>query len=179
MDLGLDDIYSGGKGVSMNNNSVSVGTSTVAGLGTAALAFAGALLAYLTGDHTAQSVTAVELGGIAVLSGGITLLGRFAQAHKKITISHVVENVNKDLTPSNVNKSVEFLSQAIKNPSVTLETIAKDAPQIVSDAEEFASDPAAETRPESAVKPDSPIVEPAVVASTSQGNATTSTTLEG
>src|SRR5437763_515669 len=42
-------------------NTVPVGLATKAGLVTAAGAFASALIIYLTGDHTAQQVTAVEV----------------------------------------------------------------------------------------------------------------------
>lgn len=59
---------------------VPVGITTKAGWGAALTGFVSALLVYLTGDHTAQSVTAVELAGGALLLLLLTHGLRYAQA---------------------------------------------------------------------------------------------------
>jgi hypothetical protein len=71
--------------------SVPIGPTTVAGWGTAAVAFVLAAIAYLTGGHTAEQTTAVELAGAGVLSGLVTQIGRYLQAHKEIDAEVQVE----------------------------------------------------------------------------------------
>lgn len=66
--------------------SVSVGPTTVGGAGLAAVALGGALLMYLTGDHTAQQVTSIEVAAGGLVSALMVLGGRYAQAHKKIGV---------------------------------------------------------------------------------------------
>ncbi len=66
----------------MSKSTVPVGPTTVVGWSTAALAFVGALVAYLTGDHSAQSVTAVESAVMGLLVLIVTQLGRYAQVRK-------------------------------------------------------------------------------------------------
>lgn len=65
-----------------SNTTVPVGPTSIVGWSTALLAFAGALIAYLTGDHTAQSVTAVELAGSGLLSLVVTQAGRYSQVQR-------------------------------------------------------------------------------------------------
>jgi hypothetical protein len=63
-------------------NNVSIGPTTLAGWGTAGLALIGAIVTYLTGDHTARSVTAVEVAGLGFASFAITQAFRYLQAKK-------------------------------------------------------------------------------------------------
>jgi hypothetical protein len=63
---------------------VSVGPTTVGGVGLAAVSFASAVVLYLTGDTTAQQVTAIEVAGGGLLSAIVVMGGRYIQAHKKI-----------------------------------------------------------------------------------------------
>lgn len=113
----------------MNNNSVSIGPSTLAGWGTALTAFLGAVIAYLTGSHTAQSVTAVELAGIGALSGGITQLGRYFQAHKYIAGTEIIHHV-EDVTDS---KSSNTILTEINKISHDIIGIIKDPKSLVED----------------------------------------------
>ena len=61
-------------------NNVSVGPTSVAGWGTAVAAFVGAVVTYLTGDHTAQHVTAIETASIGLVTLVITQVFRYLQA---------------------------------------------------------------------------------------------------
>jgi hypothetical protein len=63
--------------------SVPVGPTTVGGVGLAAVSFASAIVLYLTGDTTAQQVTAIEVAGGGLLSAIVVMGGRYIQAHKK------------------------------------------------------------------------------------------------
>ncbi len=65
----------------MQQGQVPVGTATKAGLGTAALAFAGAILAYLTGDHSQQALGGITAAGVGTVSLLATLAGRFIQSN--------------------------------------------------------------------------------------------------
>lgn len=59
---------------------VPIGPTSVAGWGTALSAFIVAGIMYVSGDHTAQSVTSVEIAGAGVLVLGITHVFRYLQA---------------------------------------------------------------------------------------------------
>lgn len=59
---------------------VPVGSTTKVGWGAAAVAFGASVLTYLTGDHTAQETTSVELAGGSLLLLGITHGFRYLQA---------------------------------------------------------------------------------------------------
>lgn len=64
--------------------SVPVGPTTVGGVGLAAVSLASAVVLYLTGDTTAQQVTAIEVAAGGLLSAVVVMGGRYIQAHKKI-----------------------------------------------------------------------------------------------
>jgi hypothetical protein len=83
---------------------VPVGPTTVAGYSVTAVAFAAAVTAYLTGDHSQQTlgtILAGVLGGLAFLS---TQAGRFVQAH--------------------------HLAKAVASPLITLEPADIDDPAL-------------------------------------------------
>lgn len=138
--------------VSMENNTVPIGPTSWAGWITAGAAFAGAVVTYLTGAHDAQSVTAMELTGIGLVSGGLTQVGRYFQAHKSIVGNDITEVIHHELTPGNVDTAVKYAEGAIHNPAGAAQSVLADVPKLVSDVEEFKSSP----RPESSVKPDAP-----------------------
>jgi len=73
------------------NDKVSLGPTTYASWSAAGSAFVGAIIVYLTGDHTAQTLTAVELAGASVLIFAISQLARYLQAHKKIGLASMAE----------------------------------------------------------------------------------------
>lgn len=87
---------------------VTVGPTTVVGWGTAASAFVLALLAYVTGDHTAQSVTSIEVAGGGLLVLGITQTWRYAQAHRQKGVLGEVEKLTEKLglEPGEIGKAV-------------------------------------------------------------------------
>jgi hypothetical protein len=60
---------------------VPVGPTTVAGYSVTAVAFAAAVLAYLTGDHSQQTLGTILAGVLAGLAFLSTQAGRFVQAH--------------------------------------------------------------------------------------------------
>lgn len=66
--------------------SVPVGPTTVGGVGLAAVSLASAVVLYLTGDTTAQQVTAIEVAAGGLLSAVVVMGGRYIQAHKKIGV---------------------------------------------------------------------------------------------
>jgi hypothetical protein len=66
------------------SKTVPVGVTTQVGAALAALQFIGALVLYLSGDHTAASQTAVEVGASGVLTSLAVIAGRYFQAHKQI-----------------------------------------------------------------------------------------------
>lgn len=76
---------------------VPVGVTSVAGWGSAFVAFVAALLAYLTGDHTAQTVTAVEIGGASLVMLGVTNWWRYKQAHKQKETQGAIQKVIEEL----------------------------------------------------------------------------------
>jgi len=63
---------------------VPVGVSTVSGYGLTVIAFAAAVVAYLTGDHSQQTVGTIAAGGVAALAFAITQIGRYVQAKAAI-----------------------------------------------------------------------------------------------
>lgn len=65
-------------------SNVSVGVSTVAGYSTSLGAVVLAVLAYLQGDHTQQTVGVIVAGAIAAMSFAITQAGRYLQAHAQV-----------------------------------------------------------------------------------------------
>ena len=92
------------------NNNVSVGPATSIGLVTAFTAFIGSLITYLTGDHTAQTVTALETGGAGLVILVVTLAGRYLQAHKLIS-SGIAGDINKAvLDPSTLSRIEKLLN---------------------------------------------------------------------
>lgn len=60
---------------------IPVGPATKAGYSTAAIAFVLAIVAYLTGDHSQQTVGTLAAGGIGLVSFAGTQAGRYLQAH--------------------------------------------------------------------------------------------------
>lgn len=119
-----------------SNNNVSIGSTTLAGWGTALTAFVAAGITYLTGDHSAQSVTAVELAGIGVLSGVITQIARYFQAHKMIPEQKIAESFGKSFNAPNV------LIEKGKNIVSDVEKVVKDPASLldISQDEEIAHD---------------------------------------
>lgn len=61
---------------------VPVGKTTVAGWGTTATAAVLALVAFLSGDHSEQTLGTVVAGTLAVVSFAVTQLGRYWQARE-------------------------------------------------------------------------------------------------
>lgn len=96
------------------SSNVSVGLSTKAGFGTALVAFAGAVIDHFT---KGSSATAVELAGLGLISGGITQVGRYLQAHGQIKAA----------------AQVEELDRLYANP-VGIETIEKDTKKVYDQA---------------------------------------------
>ena len=76
---------------------VPIGPTTVAGWGAAALAALGAIVTYLTGDHTAQSVTAMEEACIGFASFAITQGFRYLQAHKILPEGSALPSTEEEL----------------------------------------------------------------------------------
>jgi hypothetical protein len=126
------------------NNKVSIGTTTVAGWGTALAAFITAGITYLTGDHTAQTITALELAGIGVVSGGITQVFRYLQAHKLIPKSESYEHISNEILskePSQLisegKKIIGDVEGVIKDPASVLDI--KQDEEIASDIDTLAT----------------------------------------
>lgn len=69
----------------MNNEveptKVAVGTSTVAGYSVTAVGFVAAIIAYATGDHSAQTLGTLTAAAVALLAFLVTQAGRYVQAH--------------------------------------------------------------------------------------------------
>jgi hypothetical protein len=63
---------------------VPVGKTTVAGYGVALAGLVGAVLAYVTGDHSQAQLGAIASGSIGVLSLLVTQIGRYVQANTQI-----------------------------------------------------------------------------------------------
>lgn len=132
----------------MTNNNVSIGTTTLAGWGTALTAFVAAGITYLTGDHSAQSVTAVELAGVGVLSGVITQIARYFQAHKMIPEQKIAESFGKSFNAPNVlvekgKNIVSDVEKIVKDP-VSLLDITQDE-EIAHDIDSIATGTPAQT----------------------------------
>ena len=64
---------------------VSVGLSTVTGYGVTTAAFVGAVLAYLGGDHSNQTVAIIACGVVGAIAFMVTNIGRQRQA---VAITH-------------------------------------------------------------------------------------------
>ena len=60
---------------------VAVGVSTVAGYTVTASTFAAAVVAYLSGDRSQDTLVVLALGAFSAVSFGVTQVGRYAQAH--------------------------------------------------------------------------------------------------
>lgn len=123
--------FAGKDTMNTEQNSVPIGVTSVAGWTTALAAFAGAVVAYLTGNHSVQTVTAIELAGIGLISGGITQLGRYFQAHKNIVGTNVTEVIHQELTPGNANSvsenAPESIEKSFESPEVANE-LGKQGP---------------------------------------------------
>lgn len=78
-------------------NQVSIGPTTVAGWGTTVVTAIGAVITYLTGDHTARSVTAMELAAIGFASFAITQGFRYLQAHKILPDGGALPSTEEEL----------------------------------------------------------------------------------
>jgi hypothetical protein len=65
----------------MSSLKVPVGVTSVAGYSVTLASVAGAVVAYLQGDHSADNATVIALGVAAGLSFLSTQIGRYAQAH--------------------------------------------------------------------------------------------------
>ena len=78
-------------------SNVPIGPTTVAGWGAALLALVGAIVTYLTGDHTAQSVTAMEEASIGFASFAITQGFRYLQAHKILPEGSALPTTEEEL----------------------------------------------------------------------------------
>jgi hypothetical protein len=63
---------------------VPVGTTSAAGYSLTAAALAAAVVAYATGDRSAQTLGTITAAAVAVLAFIVTSAGRYAQAHAKI-----------------------------------------------------------------------------------------------
>ena len=79
---------------------ISHGSASIAGYGTAVSAFAVALLAYLTGDKSAQNTNSLVIAGIGMVALGVTQIGRYVQANTVLkkglsTVEGVVDPVLK------------------------------------------------------------------------------------
>lgn len=59
---------------------VSVGITSAVGYALSLTGFGAAIVAYLTGDHSADNVNVIVTGGIAVLAYVVTSIGRYLQA---------------------------------------------------------------------------------------------------
>lgn len=68
---------------------VSVGASTVAGYSVSVAAVVAAVLAYVHGDRSEQTLGVITAGVVAVVSFAITQVGRYAQARALIREGHV------------------------------------------------------------------------------------------
>lgn len=63
---------------------VSVGLATVTGYSVSTVAFVGAVLAYLGGDHSDQTVAIIGCGVVGALAFVVTNVGRYLQARSVI-----------------------------------------------------------------------------------------------
>ena len=122
------------------NNNVSVGPATSIGLLTACTAFVGSLVTYLTGDHTAQTVTALESGGAGLIILVVTLCGRYLQAHKLIS-SGIANDISKT-APDVIDYLEKILNvsggEEPKTSAAAL-TVEQSAPVIAGDQSKLAS----------------------------------------
>lgn len=64
---------------------VSVGLATVTGYSVSTVAFVAAVLAYLGGDHSDQTVAIIGCGVVGALAFVVTSIGRYVQARSVIT----------------------------------------------------------------------------------------------
>lgn len=87
---------------------VTIGATSVVGWGTAFSAFVVALITYVSGDHTAQTVTSVEMGGTGLLVLAITQTWRYAQAHKQKGVLSELAKITENLgvEPGEIGKAV-------------------------------------------------------------------------
>lgn len=69
---------------------MSVGVSSVAGYVTSFAGFAGAVAAYLNGDHTQQTTGIAVSGAIGLISLIVTQVGRYSQAHAAVKAAPAV-----------------------------------------------------------------------------------------
>lgn len=65
----------------MSKTNVPVGVSSVAGYSVTIGTFAAAVVAYLNGDHSQNTIVVLALGAFSAVSFAITQVGRYAQAH--------------------------------------------------------------------------------------------------
>ncbi len=90
---------------------VPVGKTTVAGYGVAVAGLVGAVLAYVTGDHSQAQLGAIASGSIGVLSLLVTQIGRYVQANTQI-------------------KANRWLLDAYHEASGTVQVIDRTDPQV-------------------------------------------------
>lgn len=101
--------------------SVPIGTTSVVGWSASVLAFGTALVAYLTGNHSAQTVTSVEAAGIGLVILGITHIGRYAQVRKiEATVLPPTEAILEEVKHYDPNLSAQ-VETYVKNEISKLE----------------------------------------------------------
>jgi hypothetical protein len=137
--------------MSTTKPTVPVGPTSVVGWSTAALAFVGALVAYFTGDHTAQSVTAVEAAGLGLVTLAITQLGRYSQVKKIETDLKPVLGAVKVYDPNFVNQLETAVKAEVAKLEAKLTGKAKEAETVTTTTV---------TTPATAVAPQTPVHDP-------------------
>jgi hypothetical protein len=124
-----------------NSSNVSVGLSTKAGFGTALVAFAGAIVDHFT---SGGSGTAIELAGLGLISGGITQVGRYLQAHGQIEASSAVTVASEYATITGINDIKDdiknIVDRAIKDAKGITSEVTSDVEKVVSDPSAIISD---------------------------------------
>lgn len=86
---------------------VSVGLATVTGYSVSTVAFVAAVLAYLGGDHSDQTVAIIGCGVVGALAFVVTNIGRYAQARS--VIKYGPWPVSTGMADVDVDKSSEPL----------------------------------------------------------------------
>lgn len=89
------------------NTKVAVGPSTVLGAGVSTSAFVAAVLAFLFGDHSQQTLGTIVGGALSGTVLVVTLAGRYLQAHAALT----------NAAPGALNEDVPGLTEGVKADS--------------------------------------------------------------
>lgn len=125
---------------SSDPSAVPVGPTTIAGWGTAVVAFIGAIVAYTTGDHSQAQLGTIAFLSTGLVAGGITQVGRYVQAHAGVKkAAAFIEGEAKDnpfavkQIEGEVKKEADNLASDVPGPVGTIlkDIVDKDAPSVL------------------------------------------------